>query len=65
MAMVNEPTHMLCPDAPGYREWAEGRGSKDNLTHHLVPQTRSGARVHACRHCGKTEKQLREDADRG
>lgn len=30
--------------------------------HHFIPRGMAGAQVNECRDCGKTEKQLREEA---
>lgn len=54
-AVVERPdsvTQFVCPDTT-----AEG----ESVTHHLHIERRSGASVLACRYCGRTEKQLRED----
>lgn len=45
-----EVTQLLCPE-----HLLEG-------THHLIPKGPMDARFHVCRDCGKTEKQLREEA---
>lgn len=38
-----------------------GKPGEDATTHHLVPR----AKGQTCRYCGKTEKQLRTEIDRG
>lgn len=41
-----------------------GRPGEDNTTHHLAPRGAGGGqRQQVCRYCGRTEKQLREEAD--
>jgi hypothetical protein len=47
-----EVTHLYCP-ASG------GREGEDNTTHHLVPRSKG----QTCRYCGKTERELREEAE--
>lgn len=54
-----EVTHLYCPES-GAPEGA------DNSTHHLVPRSAGrGAQQMVCRYCGKTEKALREAAQKG
>jgi hypothetical protein len=51
---VIDVTQLYCP-ASG------GQPGEDNTTHHLVPK--SGSMT--CTYCGRTEKQLRADAEKG
>lgn len=37
--------------------------SADSTTHHLIPRGPSAARVHVCRYCNATERELRERSD--
>ena len=56
---IIEVTRLYCPKSGG-------QPGEDNTTHHLVPRFprggKAGEREHVCRDCGKTEAELREEA---
>lgn len=51
-----EVTTLYCPESGG-------QPGDDGTTHHLQPRGPQTARVNACRYCGRTEKQLRDEAE--
>lgn len=52
MSTVGQATHMRCPKAPG-------PVGGDNTTHHLLPR----AAGMTCAYCGRTESQIKADAE--